>query len=611
MGHTTIFVEGGAAHYDVPLLAEVEENLYTLRLGSHPELVNFYLGTMDGRIASHFADQIRSVFLSLDRIKPKNQGHVQQILILGHPAWGPLVRHFPDAVTVYDRLDRFDGFPGATGLLGDLDLLLCEACNITLYTTAALEPKSGRSSCLVRNATVDWPPEPRDLKHDLGEFSSYSATLCYVGAIDEWFDLDLLHQSVAENADFLFLLAGRLTGLTARFSEMLAQFENLLHLGEIRHSDIPRVYRNSDLQLMPFKRTPLTDAVDPVKVYEAAFFGVPTLSTKLQSLEPFPDEVLRTAHPQEFDKTLRVWLAELQGDNEASRKRTSEWARRNTWDKRAEQVIDVIRKDVEADSLEHVILAFGDATLTLEALETLRSTTPDTQPILVIDNGSTIPPTRFAQLVASYSNADYISLGSNLGFAAGMNHALTRVLQRSKRPFFVALHNNDVKFVDGWYRPILNAFRAHPTAAAICPSTPGTGGYNRVPAHTIDVCPKPWPSVQWYSRLYTRPSFVSVERLGFASVVMRVSALDDVGLFDEAFGLGYFEDDDWCQRALDKGWDIGFCSQSIIFHSESASFKTIPDGTLQRLKMESSNIFFNKHGFHATHRQFNPEDFEL
>ena len=611
LGHTTIFVEGGTQHYDVPLLAEVGQNLYTLRLRSHPELENFYQGTMDGLSASDFAGQMRSAFLSLDRPKPKNQGHVQQILILGHPAWGPLIRHFPDAVTVYDRLDRFDNFPDATGLLGDLDLLLCEACNITLYTTAALEPKSGRSSCLVRNATVDWPPEPRGLKHDLGEFSSYSATLCYVGAIDEWFDFDLFFQSVAKNADFLFLLAGRATVPRARFHDMLPQFKNLLHLGEIRHSDIPWVYRNSDLQLMPFKRTALTDAVDPVKAYEAAFFGVPTLSTELQSLEPFPDEVLRTTHPQKFDSTLRAWLADLESDLEASRERASEWARRNTWDKRAGQIIDVIHKEIDAVSLEHVILAFGDATLTLEALETLRRTTPDTQQILVIDNGSTIPPAKFAQLVAAYPNSDYISLGSNFGFAAGMNHALDKVLQRSKRPSFVALHNNDVRFFDGWYRPILNAFRTHPTAAAICPSTPGTGGCNRVPTHSIDVSSEPRPSLQWFSRLHTRPNFVSVERLGFASVVIRVSALDEVGLFDEAFGHGYFEDDDWCQRALDGGWEIGFCSQSLLHHAESASFSLIPEQTLSQLYSDNSGRFFEKHGFHATHRPFNPNDFDL
>ena len=54
---------------------------------------------------------------------------------------------------------------------------------------------------------------------------------------------------------------------------------------------------------------------------------------------------------------------------------------------------------------------------------------------------------------------------------------------------------------------------------------------------------------------------------------IRRAALEDAGYFDEeAFGLGYGEENDWCLRASSKGWKHLLCADLFVYHSGEVSF---------------------------------------
>ena len=60
---------------------------------------------------------------------------------------------------------------------------------------------------------------------------------------------------------------------------------------------------------------------------------------------------------------------------------------------------------------------------------------------------------------------------------------------------------------------------------------------------------------------------------GFCLYIRR-DALDDIGFFDEeSYGRGYGEENDFCFRALNKGYRNLLCDNTYIYHKESASFK--------------------------------------
>lgn len=57
-----------------------------------------------------------------------------------------------------------------------------------------------------------------------------------------------------------------------------------------------------------------------------------------------------------------------------------------------------------------------------------------------------------------------------------------------------------------------------------------------------------------------------------ASLAMRKEVLERIGLLDEDFFPGYYEDVDFCWRARDAGYSIRYVPDSVLVHAESGSF---------------------------------------
>jgi glycosyltransferase involved in cell wall biosynthesis len=108
----------------------------------------------------------------------------------------------------------------------------------------------------------------------------------YVGSLHSWFDLELVERLAAAMPEARVVLVGPAPPATAAALErMTVSRRNLFWLGARPYADVPGLVRAFRVGLIPFKRTPLTEAVNPVKLYEYAAAGVPTVTTR------FSDEV--------------------------------------------------------------------------------------------------------------------------------------------------------------------------------------------------------------------------------------------------------------------------------------------------------------------------------
>ena len=67
----------------------------------------------------------------------------------------------------------------------------------------------------------------------------------------------------------------------------------------------------------------------------------------------------------------------------------------------------------------------------------------------------------------------------------------------------------------------------------------------------------------------TCPEIVTAH--GFCMLIRR-DVLDRVGVFDEAFGRGYGEENDLCERAKGAGFEVRACDDLFVWHRGSASF---------------------------------------
>src|SRR5260370_28686592 len=67
---------------------------------------------------------------------------------------------------------------------------------------------------------------------------------------------------------------------------------NVTFHGEKPYRELPALRARFDVEIIPFRLTSLTHAVDPVKLYEAAAAGRPVVATPMRSLFPLADRGL-------------------------------------------------------------------------------------------------------------------------------------------------------------------------------------------------------------------------------------------------------------------------------------------------------------------------------
>ncbi|ESQ88909.1 hypothetical protein ABAC460_14100 [Asticcacaulis sp. AC460] len=211
-----------------------------------------------------------------------------------------------------------------------------------------------------------------------------------------------------------------------------------------------------------------------------------------------------------------------------------------------------------------------DETLgTLKAAVTAHSLTPFK--VLVLNDQS--PDARLTADMAAICErigAGHVHHETNLGFVGNINSGLVRTEATGAH---VMLLNADTVVHDGWIDRIRAHLDTDPAIATITPmsnnatimSYPRTLGDNRF---NIEVSHAELAEMAQKVRL--APVDV-VTGVGFAMFISR-TALDRVGRLDVAFGKGYGEEVDFCQRAALEGMRNIAAPDVFVTHFGSVSF---------------------------------------
>jgi glycosyltransferase involved in cell wall biosynthesis len=253
------------------------------------------------------------------------------IVLLEAPFWLPAIEVLERSLLAYDCMDFYRAFPHVKEPLVALEDELLACAETVVFSSAVLEQQLGKAgrTVVVRNAC-----EFERFSSATPRRLSRRPTVGYVGAVDRWFDADLLIRCVDAHPEWDFVLVGSAAGLPA---DALPARANLHLTGEVAYEDVPALVRGFDVCLIPFVDSPLTRCVDPVKVYEYLAAGRPVVATalpELQRLDPGLVHVARTT--PEFLESLDTAMAET-GDPSLTRRRRA-WASHQTWDARAEEL---------------------------------------------------------------------------------------------------------------------------------------------------------------------------------------------------------------------------------------------------------------------------------
>ncbi len=251
--------------------------------------------------------------------------------------------------------------------------------------------------------------------------------------------------------------------------------------------------------------------------------------------------------------------------------------------------------------LSVIIVTWNSEEFTGNCLDSILGTADGSQlEIIVVDNASS--DGTLGILREFRSRIDMVENPTNLGYAKANNQGIGK-----SKGEYVLLLNPDTEMRGSAIDSMLGFMEANPDIGAVGPQLVNPDG-------SIQPSCREFPgfsTLLWefsgLSRLFPKSKVFGSWRMGYfdfdrtrevdqpmgSCLLLRREALEQVGLFDEAFPM-FFNDVDLCYRIKATGWKIFFYSDARVMHHKGAS-----TGKAKRKMIWLSHLafyrFFRKH----------------
>jgi len=210
-----------------------------------------------------------------------------------------------------------------------------------------------------------------------------------------------------------------------------------------------------------------------------------------------------------------------------------------------------------------VIVTFNQLAYTKECVDSIRLRTDEPYELIFVDNGSTDGTVGYLR---SLSGIQLIENSENRGFPAAVNQGLATATGE-----YILLLNNDTVVTTGWLRQMRDVFESDRRIGLVGPCSNSVSGEQMVPATYQDMSSLDGFAWEWGKR--HQGIVEETDRLIGFCLMIRRAVIDQVGRLDEQFGIGCFEDDDLCLRALRAGWKAVIARASFVHHYGSRTFQ--------------------------------------
>jgi len=226
-------------------------------------------------------------------------------------------------------------------------------------------------------------------------------------------------------------------------------------------------------------------------------------------------------------------------------------------------------------SCDIVIPVFNKPDITAACLESIVKYTHSQYRMIIIDNGSDEKTKKLlADFKSSHDNALLIRSEDNLGWVRAVN----RGIELSKAPYVCIMNNDTVVETDGWLARLISIAENEPDMGLV---NPEFGDEKK-------------------ARITARPSarpFIEIDFCRGYCIIIKRAVIDKIGGLDEAYGLGYYDDDDYSVRAIRAGFRCVRASGVTVRHLRDSTFSTMfADEKRRTLHQKNKELFYAKWG---------------
>jgi len=239
------------------------------------------------------------------------------------------------------------------------------------------------------------------------------------------------------------------------------------------------------------------------------------------------------------------------------------------------------------DMTSIIILTYNQLEYTKQCLKSVWCNTDRPHEIIVIDNASTDGTVEWLKMVYDNGYIDELIINeTNKGVPAAWNQGIACTSDKADYYLFL---NNDTIVPKEWLSGLIRqANLAEYRVGAVGPVSNYVSGPQLRPAtYSLDEFESFASS--WAEGHKNHIAFWRL--VGFCLLIPAVIVCD-VGLFDEDFGRGNFEDDDYCQRIIKAGYQNVICESVYVHHFGSKSWEP---GALDEQLKKNWVLFNEKH----------------
>ncbi|MFH1190130.1 MAG: glycosyltransferase family 2 protein [Candidatus Omnitrophota bacterium] len=210
-----------------------------------------------------------------------------------------------------------------------------------------------------------------------------------------------------------------------------------------------------------------------------------------------------------------------------------------------------------------IIPVWNQLSFTRDCIDSIAKNTSGEYGVIIIDNASGVETAGYLEALKASGKLPIklIRNEENLGFVKAVNHGI----DSSDAPLVCVL-NNDTVVTKGWLKEMI---AVAVSAADIGIVNPSSNNLGQKPADG--------EPVEAYAEKIARSSGRYVElgaAIGFCMLIKR-EVIDKIGLFDEVYGMGNFEDTDYSRKACKEGYKCVRACGAYVYHRESSSFSKV------------------------------------
>ncbi len=439
-----------------PLLRRIQDNVFEVWLPGDTSL-NIYKDALN-------ESTIEAIVKTFSLLRSEFD-IVEAIIFVDLPFWSKAAMRLREIfgwMVIYDCMDFYKGFSNTSEkmLKGEDDL--SENSDLILATSRPLfkERALHNSNCLlIPNGTefdhfnVRPPDVPRELKDLNGPI------IGYYGAISDWFDGHLIESLAKARPNWNFILIGNKSEADL---SALSHLRNIQLLGEKHYSILPSYLHAFDICIIPFKKSKLSEATNPVKLFEYLSAGKPVVATDLTELQYYRDYITLASGTEEWLNAIENSLNQRSPEEIVRREN---FAKLNSWEERClqiqQEIISIYKK------ISVIVIATKRENYTIDCLDSIyrKSGYPNFEVIVLYNALSDETQSHLEKIKFKFPNLKSVQYFGSEELYTAIDHAFDLADGR-----YITLLGGNTILTRGWMGRLLRHLIKDPSVGIIAPT---------------------------------------------------------------------------------------------------------------------------------------------